>query len=77
MPPGIVEEEDDGLVRPGAGGLGEGLEDSLEEGDIDGIGEPPLDVPDRRADEGLEIEPLLSVAAECKSAPRSDPAEYF
>lgn len=64
MPPGIVEDQDDGLVGTDAGGLGESIEDGLEQRRVDRTGEPPFHVAARRAHEGVEIEPLIFVVAD-------------
>lgn len=63
VPSRIVEEDDDGLVRAGPAGLGEGIDYGLEQRGIDSVGEPPLELATARADEAIEVEPLVLVAA--------------
>ena len=63
MPSGIVEEQDGGIVTRNRALLGEGIEDGLEQGDIDRVGYPPFHVAGGRSDEGMEVEPFVLVAA--------------
>ena len=63
MPSGIVEEQNGGIVLAQRALLGEGIEDGLEQGDVDGVGDPPFHIAGGRPDEGIEIEPFVLVAA--------------
>ncbi len=59
VPADVVERQDARPVLVGCGALGKGIEDALEQRDIDGAGEPPFDLPVARPDEGVEIEPFV------------------
>ena len=69
VPACVVEHEDDGLVWPGAGIAGEGVEHLLEQGDADAVGHPPLDVAGGGPHEAVEVEPLVLVAGDRDRAP--------
>jgi len=78
VPAGVVEHQDDGLVRPGTDVAGEGVEHLLEQIDADAVGHPPLDLAGAWPDEAEEVEPLVSVGADCHralAAPGPDPAD--
>ncbi len=63
MPSGIVEQQDGGIVFIKRALLGEGIEDGLEQGDVDRVGDPPFHLAGGRSDEGIEVEPFVLVAA--------------
>ncbi len=63
MPSGIVEEQDGRLVFGNRALLGEGIEDPLEQGNVDRVGNPPYHLAGGRSDEGIEVEPFVLVAA--------------
>ncbi len=63
MPSGIVEEQDGGIVFSNRALLDEGIDDGLEQGDVDRVGYPPFHVTGGRPDEGIEVEPFVFVVA--------------
>jgi hypothetical protein len=63
MPAGIVEQQDGRLVFAKRALLGEAIEDRLEQGDVDRVGNPPHHFAGGRPDEGIEVEPFVLVAA--------------
>ena len=64
MPACAIENEDNGLVRPRAGVAGKGIEDLLEQGNVDAIRYPPLDTACCGLHEAVEIEPFVFVSAD-------------
>lgn len=63
MPSGIIEEQDGRTVLRKRAVPGEGIEDGLEQGDVDRVGDPPFHLAAGRSHEGIEIEPFVLVAA--------------
>lgn len=64
VPAGIVDNDDDGFVRPRARVTGEGVEDLLKQGNIDAVGHPPFDAASCGLHEAVEIYPLIFVRAD-------------
>jgi len=64
VPTCIVNDENNGFVRPGARVAGEGIEDLLEQWNVDAVGHPPFNAARRGLHEAVEIEPFVFVSAD-------------